>query len=624
MHRRLASIVVLAFGVIAGANRVTAQNKSPIPDVPAQETARKAASEIYAGRFAQTKTVAEKTALATEIIGAASKVPNGSADQYILLKIAGDMAAGAGDATTAIRAAETLAKQFDASLTKLKAESLLTAASRATVSAQHKVVAELAVTVAADLADADEYEAAIQLCDAAQASAREAKLIPLGKELANKANDLKDKEKAALEYKEAEAVLENNPTEPASNLAAGRYLCFVKNDWEQGVSYLALGGAPELRMAAVLELRKANSAEQQAAIGDAWWAAAETKTGEERDSLRLRAGFWYRKAEPNVQAGLGRLKITERLSEIATLGRDIPTTPPKAAAPKEPPLAIAPFDEETAKERQTAWAKHLGVPVVQTNSVGMRLAIIPPGEFDMGSAADGVVRVPSEAPKHRVRITRPFLLGLCEVTQGEYGRVIGNNPSEFKPRDSNVYRPSDLYRPVESVTWELAVAFCRRLGELPAEKENGRVYRLPTEAEWEYACRAGTTTLYSFGDNPGLLDQYAWWRGNSGSTTHPVGQKKPNAFGLFDLHGNVAEWCNDWQASYSPDLSVDPKGPMNAKERILRGGGFSLQADAYRSAARSDEPPQYSSNGLGFRVVCDRISAPREARVLSASVREGF
>ena len=159
----------------------------------------------------------------------------------------------------------------------------------------------------------------------------------------------------------------------------------------------------------------------------------------------------------------------------------------------------------------------------------MRLVLIPPGEFDVGSTPEEIAglldegkrqntlglyleRIPAEAPQHRVKISKPFYLGVCEVTQAEYGRVMGKDPSNFKG-DSN--------RPVEQMTWNDAVDFCQRLGTSPKEKSTGAVYRLPTEAEWEFACRAGTMTRYSFGDAPPNFGQHAWWKGNSQGQTPP-------------------------------------------------------------------------------------------------------
>ncbi|MDG2221300.1 MAG: formylglycine-generating enzyme family protein, partial [Rubripirellula sp.] len=159
--------------------------------------------------------------------------------------------------------------------------------------------------------------------------------------------------------------------------------------------------------------------------------------------------------------------------------------------------------------------------------------------------------------------------------------------------------------PVETVSWEDAVEFCRKLSELPKEKAAGHVYRLPTEAEWEYACRAATTTKYSFGDDGSQLGEYAWLEGNADSKTHPVGEKNPNAWGLYDMHGNVFEWCQDWYGDYSSDMVTDPTGASAGSGRVIRGGCWSLSAEDCRSAIRDRDLPSYRYffDG-GFRVAC--------------------
>ena len=193
--------------------------------------------------------------------------------------------------------------------------------------------------------------------------------------------------------------------------------------------------------------------------------------------------------------------------------------------------------------------------------------------------------------KYPVTLSRDFWLGKYEVTQGEYVSVMGNNPSHF---------PGDTNRPVEKLSHLDAEAYClavtkreRDAGRLPS----GYAYRLPTEAEWEYACRAGTTNLFSFGDAVTEADQYAWTLENSDATTHPVGQKRPNAWGLYDMHGNVWEWCGDWFADYPHTQVTDPSGPALGKFKVFRGGGWNHAIEFARSANRFMMAP---SNGIYF------------------------
>jgi len=234
--------------------------------------------------------------------------------------------------------------------------------------------------------------------------------------------------------------------------------------------------------------------------------------------------------------------------------KEATSAPPAGATP--PPLATAPFDAMQAAAHQEAWAKHLGTKVEIENSLGMKLRLLPPGEFKMGSPPSEADRRGDEI-QHRVRITKPFYLGVYEVTQREYQNVMGNNPSHYSPgaagKDQVRGLDTDQF-PVENVSWDDAVEFCRKLSALAAEQTAGRVYRLPTEAEWEYACRAGTTTPFHVGDK--LNGQQANYDGQHPFATNgggpflgrptEVGSYAPNPFGLRDMHGNVAEWCWNW------------------------------------------------------------------------------
>jgi formylglycine-generating enzyme required for sulfatase activity len=217
------------------------------------------------------------------------------------------------------------------------------------------------------------------------------------------------------------------------------------------------------------------------------------------------------------------------------------------------------------------------------------------GKFLMGSPDSDGYAPSEENPQHLVRITRPFYLGVYPVTQSQYEALMGSNPSGFQGKGS---------RPVEQVSWEDANTYCRKLSEAMREMWRGLVCRLPTEAEWEYACRAGTNTRYCFGEDAARLGEHAWFADNASGTTHPVGQKEPNAWGLYDMHGNVWEWCLDWyDEKYCAGGPVDdPAGPTQASFRVRRGGGWDDGAGDCRSASRSRYVPAGRRDDLGFRV----------------------
>lgn len=230
-----------------------------------------------------------------------------------------------------------------------------------------------------------------------------------------------------------------------------------------------------------------------------------------------------------------------------------------------------------------------------TNAEGMDLIWCPPGRFLMGSPKSEKDRNAGET-RHEVTLTRGFWLARTQVTQELWQNIMGNNPS--------YHSSSGLQAPVEQVSWNEALAFCGKLtarerakGALP----EGWEYSLPTEAQWEYACRAGSTKTYCFGDKEEKLGDYAWYSFNSGGKTHPVGQKKPNAWGLYDMHGNVWEWCLDWYSDNPKGAVTDPTGAPSGSSRVYRGGGWGSDAWSCRSAYRNGGNPGSRNDGQGFR-----------------------
>ncbi len=238
------------------------------------------------------------------------------------------------------------------------------------------------------------------------------------------------------------------------------------------------------------------------------------------------------------------------------------------------------LNKQTRRAKNTQYVYELG------KGVRLELVHIPAGEFMMGSPATEKGRYDDEGPQHKVKIARPFAMGKYPITQAQYEAIMGKNPSHFK----------GAQRPVETVSWDECNEFRKRLSE-----RLGVEFKLPSEAQWEYACRAGTTTAYSFGDEASQLGNYAWYTENSGEKTHPVGEKKPNAWGLYDMHGNVWEWCEDlWHSNYE-GAPTDGSAWMSggtSDERPLRGGSWGDYGDWLRCATRYGDD---STNGLSSR-----------------------
>jgi formylglycine-generating enzyme required for sulfatase activity len=222
----------------------------------------------------------------------------------------------------------------------------------------------------------------------------------------------------------------------------------------------------------------------------------------------------------------------------------------------------------------------------KTNSIGMKFVYVKPGTFMMGGA-NGESREADNETRHRVTLSRGYYIQTTEVTQGQWRKVMGDNPSRFKDCGDDC--------PVDNVNWKDAQSFIQKLNQLDTHGK----YRLPTEAEWEYACRAGSDSTFA---NDNSLDRMGWYNKNSRNGTHPVAQKKPNAWGLYDMHGNVWEWCSDWYGDYPSYDVTDPQGASWGRLRVLRGGGWSLTDRNCRSASRLTNSPDYRDSDLGLRL----------------------
>jgi formylglycine-generating enzyme required for sulfatase activity len=225
------------------------------------------------------------------------------------------------------------------------------------------------------------------------------------------------------------------------------------------------------------------------------------------------------------------------------------------------------------------------------NSIGMEFVLIQAGSFTMGADKNFENAFDNELPKHKVTISKPFYMGIYEVTQQQWVDVMGSNPSRFKERNN----------PVDSVSWDDVQKFIKKLNE----KEKTDRYRLPTEAEWEYAARAGSIKTYGFSDDPSEFQSHGWVKQNSKAKTNAVGQKQPNPWGLYDMYGNVFEWVNDLYAdNYNINQdAVDPQGAAYGVNHVLRGGSWFIMAKDARIALRTFFPSDDSRPDFGFRVI---------------------
>jgi formylglycine-generating enzyme required for sulfatase activity len=390
---------------------------------------------------------------------------------------------------------------------------------------------------------------------------------PIGVELVKKSAALQAQvmatEKLFEQYGDAVQKAKSSPDSPSANAVIGSYLCFVREDWKAGLPALVKSDLKEFSALAANDLELAAApapmdAQKAFELAGKWWTAAESKgvSADHESAIKDHAASLYADAADRLTSVLEKRLAVSRLRGLAKHGAS-----------------------NTSRGDFT-------------NSIGIKMRLIPSGAFHMGSDDH-----PSQQPVHEVRITRPFYIGLYEITNTQWQAVMGAVPSRWK--DDN--------RPVEQVNWHQAVAFCKKLSDLPAEKSLGHEYRLPTEAEWEYACRACSTTRYSFGDDASQLGEYAWLATNSGLQTHPVGEKQPNAWGLFDIHGNVWEWCSDNYGSYDPGSVIDPAGPEKGVERVARGNGWGCTADAgCASSRRGHDDPSTLQPYLGLRIAMSK------------------
>mgnify|MGYP000663427529 CR=1 FL=1 len=585
--------------------------KAPVPSASELAQAeRKLAETVTIAASAQ---AAEKRRMAYELFGLGMGIVDSPADQFVLLKKSMEAAAEAGEPALAFRAADELAERFEFDPLPAKQQILAAIAPAANDSSRIKQFVEFAELVIDSALAQSRFEAAAEVAAVANGVCQRAQGKAFRKVVRDRMEEIPRLQSWWQQHVQpALELLKEKPDDPDANLTAGVWYALKLCDWERGLPYLARCGDRSLRNLAEQELNAPpHEPVEQIKLADAWWdLAQQRKNPKEADSLRLHAATWYEPVQPlhlNTIRGLSTLdqvRLDKRMADVARMERRLP--------------------------------HNSRVPRVIENSLGMKLVLVSAGEFEMGSSPAEIEAVTKEAaarnaspnytsniasegPQHRVRISKPFYIGMYEVTQGEYVEFLElklDDPTKQGTVTSDELKAQLRASPAGKLpikeSFAHAQAFCQNLSNLPAEKQSGRVYRLPTEAEWEYACRAGSASRFSFGDGEAALAEFAWYAANSSGRVQPVGMKRPNPWGLYDMHGNLPEWCADFFAPdyYRHSPGVDPRGPTAGSPlptaRVVRGGGYAFEAFQCRSAARDFRPEGTGQGDVGFRVVCAR------------------
>ena len=518
----------------APTKRASPPKKLPVPSAAAQQRALEQIKEVFSTEYQSATTATQKQAFALTLFNQAAKTERDATARYVLLRQSQDMAAAAGDIDAALKALDEAAKHFATDPLADKFE-LLKKASRSSTGQAAAELLEHIVPHVDDAMASERFDLARDLLRLATALGRAKRDPSLNRELAQRTGKINEQEKQWDEAKKAAEKLKTSPGDAASNHKLGRYRVFVKGDWESGLTLLAKGPFSPLRKAAELDLAHPSESGLRVQLADAWWKLAESAPVSEKSRLFERAKLWYERALPEL-VDLEKVRVEKRLekiSEIAAGGGESKVKLGKDVLD----IALAPGHVQ-------------------------RFRLVPRGQLTLSNGKT-------------LSVTRPFYLAITEITQAQWQAVMGANPARRKGERL----------PVESVSYQDCEQFMQRLNGARLGKLR---FRFPTETEWEFACRAGTTTTFHFGDDEKLLPQYEWYLANANKSSQVVGGLKPNRAGLYDMAGNVYEWVQG---------------------EIIRGGCGQSEprqcTSSYRYSMVGVAAPDNRHPFIGLRLVCE-------------------
>jgi formylglycine-generating enzyme required for sulfatase activity len=547
--------------------------RHPVPDKAVRDAISGEIRDLFRDEYAKRDPESRK-AFAASLIDYARKtqVPD---QRFTMFVEARDVAAEAGEIGTAFAAVDRIAAEYDvdaewtAAAQKVEVLDTIRKATRSRETLG--TVADAYMAVAREALESGDHDAAKEAADAARSAARLARKSALSDEAKDFIDLVEARRKEARAVQAAELKLSIAPDDPDANEAMGRFICFTQGDWERGLPFLAKGADADLKAVALKEMDKPEGADGCLETGEAWEAVSKKERDRTAKGRYLaRALAWYERGLAGA-SGLKKLLLQKKVKAVSGSPLLEGTTPSSTS-----PTLVLDLGE----------------------GVTMDLVRISPGTFTMGSnQAVKDVNFSNAFPVHPVQITRAYYIGKTEVTCRQFEAFAKATGHQAK---GSAWKHADALRdnlPAGGLSWNDAVAFCRW-----ASARTRRTVRLPTEAEWEYACRAGTTAETHFDADRENLDAHAWHAGNGSGRLHPVGEKKPNPWGLHDMYGNAWEWVNDFVSPYPRTPARDPTGPATGAQHVLRGGSYKSSAQTCQSATRFSKEPGFSEPKTGFRV----------------------